>query len=479
MTIKTWALQFYPTPASSDHTRLEAAEHALLKWSGLNEVALKQHGVEKVRGADRLVCSDTNDTFWLDERTCSLCKISAPTCADCAVTTVKGGIACSGEYVAYRDKNDVRPMLHLLKQVVIRESVEDATTMRARGAQDIRVATSLIARIVELSDANNKVRLQYTAKRGATLSVQVRGYPSPSILPIPMCSTADSNKKACDTCHYVKTHGKPCSLANRNTRRRTLRSLTDAICSTISSVDSWKQQFYPIPATDASAWTVIEAIDHSIRKWEGATPESLLAHGCELKTTMIGQLPVIVGVTSRDTGEVVYFDSDSCSLCVRGHDAVAHNQQLDACGNCPIRVSLGGRTCVELASGPYREFCRTGNPQLMLDALRDARRYQESLSRLAQRYRSVASVGNIVNLMIKANPLQSPITVATATVLCLQTWFKKCTGRGVDTETSISLWLSQLSAGERKTAVQQLCAMCASSVGHAFDAEEVCGDVTP
>ena len=46
------------------------------------------------------------------------------------------------------------------------------------------------------------------------------------------------------------------------------------------------------------------------------------------------------------------------------------------------------------------------------------------------------------------------------------------------TETSISSWLAQLPAGERKTAVQRLCAMCASSVGHAFDAEEVWGDVT-
>ncbi len=45
------------------------------------------------------------------------------------------------------------------------------------------------------------------------------------------------------------------------------------------SLATWKAEFYPFTAEKCAAEFPEEALDHSIRKWEGLSPENLKKHG--------------------------------------------------------------------------------------------------------------------------------------------------------------------------------------------------------
>ena len=50
------------------------------------------------------------------------------------------------------------------------------------------------------------------------------------------------------------------------------------------SVETWKEEFYPVDATDdeVQEGSIFILLDHSILKWTGALPENLKKHDVEL-----------------------------------------------------------------------------------------------------------------------------------------------------------------------------------------------------
>ena len=118
------------------------------------------------------------------------------------------------------------------------------------------------------------------------------------------------------------------------------------------SIDTWKAEFYQIPATDVR-WR--DAVTHSITKWKGLLPDNLAKHQV-----------VWSGNCISDPGDWLSIDGDTCALC-------EHYQDLDDCSECPISKIRNGGRCDETTESeidpPYWHFIRTGNPLPMIKIL--------------------------------------------------------------------------------------------------------------
>ncbi len=130
---------------------------------------------------------------------------------------------------------------------------------------------------------------------------------------------------------------------------------------------TWKAEFYP---EDASApKTELEAVEHSIRKWEGLRPENLERHGVELYTDYVAGVDGALSLCS-----------ESCALCVRVSEsrAEAPNWPRVECGKCPLAKARRGIPCDRRLSeevlSPYAELTRKSDPGPMLACLYAARR---------------------------------------------------------------------------------------------------------
>ena len=112
------------------------------------------------------------------------------------------------------------------------------------------------------------------------------------------------------------------------------------------SKETWIAEFYPIPADKVPAE---DALDHSIRKWEGALAKNLEKHG--LERPPIG------------------FYDDSCALCV-------HHIEW-CCLDCPLFIARGDVKCYEKRPheklSPFALYDNEGNPRPMLAWLKKAK----------------------------------------------------------------------------------------------------------
>lgn len=98
------------------------------------------------------------------------------------------------------------------------------------------------------------------------------------------------------------------------------------------SLATWKAIFYPEEASAAAERGELAAVEHSIRKWEGATPENLKAHGLAVDETVL----------QDDEGFEFNFDSDSCALCV--FDQGRNGADCVECAFCA--AMLAGRVLI-------------------------------------------------------------------------------------------------------------------------------------
>ncbi len=103
------------------------------------------------------------------------------------------------------------------------------------------------------------------------------------------------------------------------------------------SLESWKQEYYPVPADEVSKE---DAVKHSLQKWIGLRAENRIRHGVQLYD---GEL------TGTDTDELS-IDSSSCALCHH------YLREVDdtSCTDCPLAAALG-QSCDELGE-PYNIF---------------------------------------------------------------------------------------------------------------------------
>lgn len=119
------------------------------------------------------------------------------------------------------------------------------------------------------------------------------------------------------------------------------------------SIKSWMDEFYPEIVSGVER-TNLEALKHSLRKWEGLTTENMERHDVSIRKL-------------EDGGRGLYIDSSSCALC--------YKHMYLYCTACPIYKSNG----VGCQDGVVKDtFVRSEwgiwsddrNPQPMIDLLR-------------------------------------------------------------------------------------------------------------
>lgn len=125
------------------------------------------------------------------------------------------------------------------------------------------------------------------------------------------------------------------------------------------SISSWRREFYPKPASKA-AGSDHEALEHSIRKWEGLSRDAQKRHG--LKRRAFGRIV--------SEGASFQFGVDSCALCTRYYD--------DGCFGCPLAAV--GERCIDEGSA-YVRFSDGGPSRPVLNALKRARRVVKERSK--------------------------------------------------------------------------------------------------
>lgn len=132
------------------------------------------------------------------------------------------------------------------------------------------------------------------------------------------------------------------------------------------SLKSWKKEFYPKPANETSK---MEALEHSLRKWTGATPANCKKHRVRYEDHFI---------TDDESGDYLSFCHESCSLCFHYYKKSLNNSP---CNFCPLFLSRNNTECDNSTSSedqsPY--LASEENPTPMIKALRKAIKWQNNL----------------------------------------------------------------------------------------------------
>lgn len=132
------------------------------------------------------------------------------------------------------------------------------------------------------------------------------------------------------------------------------------------SLETWKKEFYPIPANSRKIKTELAAVEHALQKWEGLRARNLKKHEVAHYTDSTHGSD---GKRIEDRcGQTLPIVDSSCSLCVR------HPQSCEKC--CLFKIRKGS-TCFEPTGqehlGPYVTFVTKGDPSPMIRLLRKAK----------------------------------------------------------------------------------------------------------
>ncbi len=115
-------------------------------------------------------------------------------------------------------------------------------------------------------------------------------------------------------------------------------------------LSDWLEKYY----SDWEGGTMIQAVEHSLKKWIGLMPKILKHFGLAKNYRHIFQM----GGKRASFGILSY----TCSLCIKYHDET----KRDDCEDCPFVLKLGHNCHVY-----YREWKNTGNPEPMIKALKE------------------------------------------------------------------------------------------------------------
>ena len=121
------------------------------------------------------------------------------------------------------------------------------------------------------------------------------------------------------------------------------------------SLESWKQEFYPVEARDVLK---ASAIGHSLQKWKGLRSENIRKH----------EVPV------RSWRNNNFVCGASCALCT--HYLEPARPPLPRCTECPLYKLRGGYPCdfetpSEILS-PYSAWTDDSDPEPMIALLEQA-----------------------------------------------------------------------------------------------------------
>ena len=140
------------------------------------------------------------------------------------------------------------------------------------------------------------------------------------------------------------------------------------------SLQSWKEEFYPMPASEV---TPADALDHSLRKWEGLRLKNLQQHALQQDKRYLWD-PV--------GEESLKIDATTCALCKLYIDElyVDGETREAACERCPLAIVRGNVPCdqeteeeTEASPGPdyspYMRFDEARDPEPMIMWLKRAK----------------------------------------------------------------------------------------------------------
>lgn len=119
------------------------------------------------------------------------------------------------------------------------------------------------------------------------------------------------------------------------------------------SVSSWRGEFYPLSAFQATGCNPIE---HSVLKWRGLSKENLVKHGLVADMEMVC-ITEPVSSMKRKIGDCFMISDYTCALCAL----------TDNCSQCALSIFA----CAECNQhdSPWLMFLKTGDPQPMVEAL--------------------------------------------------------------------------------------------------------------
>lgn len=135
------------------------------------------------------------------------------------------------------------------------------------------------------------------------------------------------------------------------------------------TIESWKQEFYPISVEEAAKGTVQEAINHSRIKWYGLRQENLEKHGLVVEDGYIAEKDFDSFDNLRPC---VPIDSETCALCWKYDSS---GEDGNECAECPI-VKVRGMPCDEGAPGnnPWGSWSFNKNPEPMIAVLEQCKK---------------------------------------------------------------------------------------------------------
>ncbi len=124
------------------------------------------------------------------------------------------------------------------------------------------------------------------------------------------------------------------------------------------SLITWKEEFYPVKPS--LKMTKVQAIEHSLKKWEGLTRTNLKKHG--LYITKYGH-------NLSDDIENFIISSDSCALCHKYLYEQPEGNPED-CAVCPLYATLGKGCGDGDENDPYTYWSKGCDPKPMIKALK-------------------------------------------------------------------------------------------------------------
>lgn len=150
------------------------------------------------------------------------------------------------------------------------------------------------------------------------------------------------------------------------------------------SMQTWKDEYYPVPAAELRDGTLDEMLAHSLLKWEGLKRENLMAHGLNRLDGFY-----LYGPQNRTKFTI---NSTTCALC-HGCTCRSLQQHINDEGEyvtdienhvprflCPLEV-VRGVPCDYLAEGevrtPYHAGAVHGDVEPMLQLLQRAAKWLE------------------------------------------------------------------------------------------------------
>lgn len=123
------------------------------------------------------------------------------------------------------------------------------------------------------------------------------------------------------------------------------------------SLKTWKKEFYPKKPSKRMSW--IEAVKHSLKKWEGALKKNTKKHDVMYSDYAVDD------IRASDDFNYDYFEFDyeSCALCVKSKNTFDGDVN---CNKCPLYKANKNVCCSGYGDKGYDKSGKDPRPMIKL-----------------------------------------------------------------------------------------------------------------